>query len=59
MNFMLEHNLCSVTCGRSSAGGSSFENVPDQGSCQEHKEWGNCNMDFMVEYDLCSVTCGR
>lgn len=35
------------------------EKTPNEGSCQEHKEWGNCDADWMMKWDLCSVTCDR
>ena len=40
-------------------GGGFNEKTPDAGSCQQHKDWGNCYADWMLQYDLCKVNCGR
>ena len=35
------------------------ELTPNEGTCQQHKEWGNCYADWMVQYNLCANTCSR
>ena len=38
---------------------SQLELTPDEGTCQQHKEWGNCSADWMVQNNLCANTCSR
>ena len=72
--WMVRGGICDETCGRCRRNAlprpedipppmpicpDHGERVPSGGSCQQRREWGNCEEDWMLEKNYCAETCGR
>ena len=74
-NWIISGNYCRATCGRCSlaaaasssssssstaaAAASCADAQPSSGTCQQQKDWGNCEEDWIKSGSYCQITCGH